>query len=401
MPRHAVRPRHRTRRRQLRPPHPRLHRIQPRISRRPIHHRTKLRMQRQRMIAHIQPEVRRIRHSLNSNLPQRPGKPPRRRQNPADPMNRRQVRMRKLIAPIQRRIPRIVILPRPKLPRRPHIPHRLRIHQHRLIVQRLLRPTSVSTSLLIANSSGFFPGLLVSITTFASVHSIVSTDNPQPRLPPALRIIRHRHPPLLLRRNIHLQPSHLHRHHPRRRPQQLPPPRTELKALHRQHRRRIRPRIRLRRPRQIKNPQPATRHHHAPAHRQRKPVQLHRTNETAPKASPPPSAAASALSAASPTATPNPATIATTKITAAVHATHRLRHHGGRCITATDSISFKESSYTLDAPIAARAEPPSKIVKSLDRGLAKHGLQPATAAPHTIADLQEASKKKQQNEEVQ
>ena len=39
-PRHAIRPDHRTRSRQLRPPYPRLHLFQLRISRRPIHHRT-------------------------------------------------------------------------------------------------------------------------------------------------------------------------------------------------------------------------------------------------------------------------------------------------------------------------------------------------------------------------
>ena len=39
------------------------------------HQRAKLRMQSHRMIAHIQPEVRSIRHSRNSNLPHRPPKP--------------------------------------------------------------------------------------------------------------------------------------------------------------------------------------------------------------------------------------------------------------------------------------------------------------------------------------
>ena len=184
--------------------------------------------------------------------------------------------MRKLVASIERSIPRLILLPRPKVPRRVNIPRRLRIPQRRLIVERLRQP-----HILQDHPADIKLQWLLRRIARLNQHLRIRALNRVYRNPITGCFLFFGSsgfslPTLLLRRNPDLQPPHLHRNHASRRLQQLPPPRTELKMIDHQHRWSVRPRIWLRRPRKIQNPQPTPRHQKPLPHRDLQPIQLHR-----------------------------------------------------------------------------------------------------------------------------
>jgi len=215
-----------------------VHRLQIGVAVGAIHNRMKLSVQRHRCIRRAQAEVGCIRLAIHHNVVQLPLIMPFGRKHAADALDGSEISMRKAVIARDRRLPRIVRMKRPEITIRGNRAHRLGIDELRRKVpplalfrrshpdirnhkhhRRLARLAAHDVQHRVIHLHAIHVDALL-VRALLSAHGVQR-----------LHLLTH-----LLRRNVQMQPAHLHQRNVHRAAKQIMPVSMKGELLHRRQR---------------------------------------------------------------------------------------------------------------------------------------------------------------------